>query len=232
MLRSGDTILFQGDSITNAHRIADPREPHDCYQLGSGYALMVAATLRLQRPGERLRFLNRGVCGEGVGGLAARWDRDCIALQPSVISILVGVNDADPEDVDGPARFADTYRALLARTRRELPEARLVLLEPFGVRVPPAGQWYGLMNDEWLARVRTLQPAVRQLAADSGARFVSLQPLFDAALAHAAPDYWALDGIHPSAAGHALIARAWLQAVTGETVGEELAASAGSRTLA
>ena len=87
-------ILFQGDSITNAFR--KPEEVCNAYQLGSGYAMLIAAQLLAARPRETLRFTNRGVCGEGVKELLNRWQTDCLDLRPDVLSLLVGINDSRP----------------------------------------------------------------------------------------------------------------------------------------
>lgn len=59
------------------------------------------------------------------------------------------------------------------------------------------------------------QPVVRQLATEFGARYVPYSAAFAAAQQLAPPAYWAYDGVHPTAAGFALMARAWLAAVAG-----------------
>jgi lysophospholipase L1-like esterase len=48
----------------------------------------------------------------------------------------------------------------------------------------------------------------------SGATWVPFQTMFDEAVKAAPPEYWAADGVHPTMAGHALMARTWLD-VTG-----------------
>jgi lysophospholipase L1-like esterase len=131
-IQANDTVLFQGDSITNAFR--RPEEVNNAYQLGSGYALMVAARLLAERPADNLRFLNRGVSGNRLDQMAARWDADAIALRPTVISILIGINDVGCEVRQSapvsPEQFDAAYRALLARTQQALPDVRFVLCEP------------------------------------------------------------------------------------------------------
>ncbi|MDI4648754.1 hypothetical protein [Cohnella hashimotonis] len=54
----------------------------------------------------------------------------------------------------------------------------------------------------------------RELADSYSATFVPLQHLFDEACRRAAREHWLWDGIHPTAAGHELIARQWLKTVT------------------
>ena len=41
---------------------------------------------------------------------------------------------------------------------------------------------------------------------------VELQPAFDEACKKASPDYWTGDGVHPTACGHEIIKRLWLEA--------------------
>ena len=53
MIKSSDHILFQGDSITNAFR--KPEELCNAYQLGSGYAMIVASQLLASRPKDDFR---------------------------------------------------------------------------------------------------------------------------------------------------------------------------------
>lgn len=204
-LRPQDTVLFQGDSITNAFR--RPEEINNAYQLGAGYSLLIASQLLLQRPRDQLHFLNRGDAGNTLKQLAARWDQDCLALKPTVISILIGANDT----LSGTplAEFLPRYRELLTVTRQALPGVRFILGEPF---VLPCG----LITPAHVADMEQRQPVVRQLAAEFGARHVPYHGAFVAAQGLAAPEYWAYDGVHPTAAGFALMARTWLAAVIGQ----------------
>jgi lysophospholipase L1-like esterase len=55
--------------------------------------------------------------------------------------------------------------------------------------------------------------AVRELAREFGALLVPLDGLFAQASMRAPAGFWAPDGVHPSPAGHALIAKAWLETV-------------------
>jgi lysophospholipase L1-like esterase len=54
---------------------------------------------------------------------------------------------------------------------------------------------------------------VRRLARAVDAPLIPLDGLFAQAATRREPAYWAEDGVHPTPAGHALIARAWLRAV-------------------
>lgn len=206
MIQANDHILFQGDSITNAFR--KPEEVCNAYQLGSGYAMIIAAKLLAARPRETLRFTNRGVSGEGIIELTNRWQTDCLDLRPDVLSLLVGINDSrpiEPNPATSLEEYEQHYRALLARTRAALPSVRLVLCEPFVLRA-------GNVQERAVNDVAARGEIVRRLAAESGAVLVPLQAVFADALLRAPADYWSFDGIHPNAQGHWLIAEAWLRA--------------------
>lgn len=205
MIKTGDTLLFQGDSITDAFR--KPEEINLSFQLGSGYAFLIASRLLVERPRDGLRFLNRGVSGNTVAKVLDRWDADCIALQPDLISVLAGVNDT----LSGvPHTGTETaYRLLLEKTRSALPCARLVLCEPF---LLPCGQ----ITSDKIQDIAPRQHLVKTLAAEFGAVFVPLQGAFTAALQAAPPEFWAYDGIHVTPAGAAIIAREWCKAACSE----------------
>lgn len=208
MICQNDTILFQGDSVTNAFRMPD--EINNAYQLGAGYALLIAAHLLASRPGDGLRFINRGISGNRLPELLARWQTDCIDLQPTVLSLLIGINDT-AHDVNGKrgsslTEYARDYRNLLEWTRRELPTVRFVLCEPFTLLA-------GNVTPVWRENLQPRQDTVRQLAGEFDAVFVPLQEPFDEACGQAPAEYWIYDGIHPSAAGFGLIAREWAAAM-------------------
>lgn len=211
-LGSGDVVLFQGDSITDAGRDrGHENEPNNARALGSGYAFLLACHLLAQHPAANLKIYNRGISGNKVYQLAERWDKDCIALKPSVVSILIGVNDIWHTlngNYQGTVEIYERdYRALLERTQRELPGVRLVICEPFVLRC-------GAVNDKWFPEFDHYRAAARRVATDFHAVFVPFQSMFDQAAQEAAPAYWAADGVHPTLAGAYRMARAWLDAVS------------------
>lgn len=211
VIASGRLFLFQGDSITNAHRM--PREPNNAYQLGAGYAMMIAATLLKVRPDAGLAFHNRGVSGDNLPAMAHRWQADCLDLRPDVVSILIGINDT-VGCVRGNTQLAADhfdrdYRRLLDTTRAALPDVQLVLCEPFALET-------GVITADVVADLRRRQAVVIAIAQTYNATYVPLQQAFTAAAAsNGDPAYWIYDGIHPTAPGHRLIADQWLEHVVG-----------------
>lgn len=212
-LSKDDIILFQGDSITDARRKRDDLNPNDPAALGSGYPVLAAADLLSRHPEKQLRIYNKGVSGNKVYQLAERWQADCLDLKPSVLSILVGVNDFWHTLVNGYTgtikSYRDDYRTLLDRTKQQLPDLKLIIGEPYAVIGVKAvdQKWYPAFND--------YRQAAREIAASFGASFIPYQEIYDNALRSAPGSYWTADGVHPTLAGARLMAEAWLQTVKG-----------------
>jgi lysophospholipase L1-like esterase len=210
LIRPGDVILFQGDSITDAGRNRDINDPNSQPALGNGYAWLAASHLLVNHAAANLTIYNRGVSGNKVYQLHERWDDDCIKLKPNVVSILIGVNDIWHKlngNYDGTLEKYETdYRALLARTKKELPDVRLVVCQPFVLRC-------GAVTEKWFPEFDGYCAAARKVADEAGARFVAFQSMFDGAAKIAPPERWAKDGVHPSADGAALMAHEWLKTV-------------------
>jgi lysophospholipase L1-like esterase len=208
VIQKQQTVLFQGDSITDCGRSRDEQGANA--GLGVGYAMMTAAELLRQRPGDGLRFLNRGISGNRVVDLYARWKIDAINLKPDIISILIGVNDTWHEFANRNGveldRYETVYRMLLDLTRTRLPGTTLVLCEPFVLKC-------GVVTDAWIAEMDERRAVVRRLATEFRALFVPFQSMFGGMLTAAPPAYWATDGVHPTLAGHRLMAETWIATV-------------------
>jgi len=212
-LEHGDHILFVGDSITDAFR--KPEEINTAFQLGAGFAMMAGAQLMAQYPEAGLRFTNRGVSGQRIDQMADSWETECLALDPDVVSILVGVNSTlgKYRDPVPPAHadldvFAQIYDRLMLDLRRSNPAVRLVICGPFMLHC-------GLATPAMVDDIRHRADVVESVAESHGALYVPFQPVFNAALSSAPSEYWIYDGIHPTAAGFWLMSQTWLQAVLG-----------------
>ncbi len=212
MLKANDVILFQGDSITDAGRSRQNVHGHGADALGHGYACLTAAKLLALKPALNLTILNRGISGNKVPQLAERWQVDCLDLKPTVVSILIGVNDtwhaknnpalAVPLDV-----YENVYRDLIEKTRQALPGVRLVLCEPFVFKC-------GAVNDTWFPEIDQRRDIVAKLAHDHRCTFVAFQKALNDALPRQSRlEYWLGDGVHPTLAGHEVLSQAWLKAV-------------------
>jgi lysophospholipase L1-like esterase len=204
-------FLFQGDSITDGNRTRNNDWNH---VMGHGYAYIIASKLGFEFPDSGLHFLNRGISGNKVPDLAARWQKDTLELKPNVLSILVGINDISAllkGNTDFSAEQYETqYRLLLQQTKQQLPDVQLVLCEPF---ILPVGN----VKEQWQAYAGEIQKRreiVKRLSEEHQAIFVGFQTAFDKALAKAPAAYWIWDGVHPMPAGHELMAREWMRQVS------------------
>lgn len=208
-------LLFFGDSITDTYRTDDPEG------LGSGFVRIISKRL------PAADVVNRGIAGNRIGDLQERLAPDCLELEPDVVTILVGVNDAirrfnaadDPTPADVyAARFAE----LLSRLVTTLPDARLVLMTPF---VLPVDE----VTTRSVPDIEEKAEAIRKLARDHGTALVDLESLFAAQRRNGVrSETIAADGIHPSDEGHGMIAGAWLEAWRqGEIVPVDIPSLAG-----
>ncbi len=206
----GATLLFQGDSITDAGRDRAIAAPNTASALGFGYPELLAGLLRDRYPARDLQVFNRGVSGNTVDDLRVRWDADTITMRPHVLSILIGVNDIWHTLMGNyhgtPEKYEAGYNELLGRTHTALPSVSVVVMEPFVLRV-------GAVDDKWFPAFDTYRAAARRVAKANHAIFVPLHDMFQGLAAKSTPAYWAADGVHPTLAGHAAIAERWMSRV-------------------
>ena len=201
------TILFQGDSITDALR---SREVD--HWLGIGYATMTAGKIGLDYPG-KYRFLNRGISGNRSTDLYARIKNDTINLKPDILTVLIGVNDvwhevAHHNGVSAP-KYEKILEMYLSEVKEALPDIQIFLLEPFVLKGPETEKDF----DEFAPEVTLRADACKRIAARMGLSFVPLQNKLSAFAENTGVEYVLRDGVHPSYVGHELISRELYEAM-------------------
>lgn len=208
-VKNGDIILFQGDSITdgNRGRSEDLNHIH-----GHGYQYILASEMYADNFDKDFTVINRGITGNKISDLYGRWEEDCTSLKPTVLSVLVGVNDmyaaynganhSDPED------YKKVFRCMLNEALEKNPDMMIVIMEPF----------FGVAKDEdysifMSSRIGEYRAAAKEIAEEYNAVFVPLQDIFDEYAKHT--DIYKLlwDGVHPTTGSHQLIARRWKECV-------------------
>jgi lysophospholipase L1-like esterase len=205
-LRDGDRVVFYGDSITQE----------------GGYGRFVEEYVRTRFPQWDVRFYNAGVGGDtvrggGSGPIDVRLERDVIALRPTVVTIMLGMNDGGykPFDPMTLAAFGEGYRAIVAKLRQALPGVRLtfILSSPFDdVSRPP--QFAPGYDDA----LRRLGCYVATLGANEKATVVDFREPVNAGIAAVLKDNPDLarqvvpDRVHPGPAGHVVMGAALLRA--------------------
>jgi len=200
-------ILFQGDSITDAGRSRENNA-----QVGTGYPLLVKASLGFDQPGEH-EFFNRGISGNRIVDVYARIKADILNLKPDFMSILIGVNDvwhelsANPNGVDAE-KFYKVYCMLIEEVLEALPDIKILIMEPFVLKTTQREEEWGYFDPETRARAEM----AKKVAEKYNLAFLPLQKGLDELCEKAEPAYWLGDGVHPTAMGHEFIKREWLRA--------------------
>lgn len=195
------TILMQGDSITDAGR-----DFHNDDWRGQGYPTLVAAKIGRKYPAQ-YKIINRGVSGDRSVDLYARIKRDVLNLNPDYMSVLIGVNDVwhelsdDPNGVDNDKYFR-VYCSFIEEVKNILPDIKIIILAPYVLDASATHDHWDVFSKEVAKR----NESAKKVAEKYGLECIDLQKIFDDALKNAPADYWTLDGVHPTAFGHQLIA--------------------------
>lgn len=205
-------FLFQGDSITDGQR---SRNGDLNNNIGHGYAFSITSRLGADFPDKNLTFFNRGVSGSDINGMADRWQKDALDLDPDVLSILIGINDCsaylrDQNEKHSIANFEENYRSILDQAKAKNPEILFVLGEIFTLP-------YTTVEADQTPRARDViarKNVVKKLATEYNAVFVPYQDVFNKALSRGPEKYWIWDNVHPTFAGHELMTREWLKQVS------------------
>lgn len=119
VLADGSRVVFYGDSITQE----------------GGYARFVEEYARTRFPLRDFRFYNAGVGGDrvtggGSGSIDVRLERDVIALKPTIVTIMLGMNDGGYKAFDEQAfsTFTEGYQAIVTKLKAALPNVQLTLI--------------------------------------------------------------------------------------------------------
>ncbi len=203
-IKSGQKILFIGDSITDCgRRGADA-------PLGSGYVKLFADMLTIRHPRRAITVINKGIGGDVVTGLRDRWNDDVIRNGPDWLSIKIGINDLgrtlrqSPEPVP-PQLYHEAYEDVIQRSRDALPNCKLLLIDPFYISSDRASSSF------WAAVLKLLPEYLRiveELSKNYGTLHVKTHALFQRLLRTHEPDTFCPEPVHPNLTGHMVIADA------------------------
>lgn len=199
-------ILFQGDSITDAGR--DKRNYHE---LGKGYPKYAAENITADFSDKTFEFINLGIGGNRTDQLFDRLYPDAIALQPDIVSVLIGINDIWHRHSPGQhvgttnEQLILNYRCILTRLKNET-NAKIVMLSPYLLDAQP----HEGMREE----LKEVLPAIRELADEFADVFIPLDREFEEALKNQPePRYYSADGVHPNENGARFIGKLYSEAV-------------------
>lgn len=199
----GARIVFVGDSVTDCGRRADPSG------LGDGYVRRLAQRDELLHAS----IFNRGIGGNRTPDLLERWERDVLELEPTTVSLLVGINDVwrryDRDDPTPIEDFRANYRALLTSlTDRNI---EIVVMDPFLIPV-------FVEQSRWAEDLDPKISAIHALAEEFGAHLIPLHAMLNDIAISTGAHAIAADGVHPTSLGHDLIAAMWMRAMHRETL--------------
>ena len=166
-------IVFIGDSIT------------DRYRLDDHYSELSLATY------------NRGIAGDKTGGVLSRLEVSLFALEPTKVSLLIGINDVT-HGVSDQTLLAN-YEEILDQIQARLPEAEVCCISILPVNADCAD--YKIDYEDVTERIPALNATIQALAEAHGYRFVNLYPLFADEEGYLIAEY-STDGLHLSAAGY------------------------------
>lgn len=213
-------ILFQGDSVTDCGRDRSFTQP--AAEFGYGYVNLIASKLLYEYPD--VKVYNRAVSGNRIVDMYSRWIEDMLNIDCDILSVLCGINDvgfglrmnmgADTE------KFKFVYDIMLKEAKEKNPDLKLVLCEPFLMKItentPEAGKDIVENWELWSSTLLERRQVIKELADKYNGIFVPFAEKFEEALKKAPAQHWSADCIHVTNAGHELMARTWLEYVRPE----------------
>ncbi len=206
-------ILFQGDSLTDSGR--DRAETRPNTSLGMGYVNLIAARLVCDNP--QISVYNRGVGGNRICDMYSRWIEDTLNIEYDILSIMNGINDIGFQLRMGRGadkdKFKFVYDRMIYEAKEKRPQAKIVIVEPFLVRKFMGEDGGDIYNDWdlWYSQITERGEICRELAEKYDAVFVPLREEFNELSKKYGADVWTMDCIHPTAPGHEIMARRWIE---------------------
>lgn len=198
-VKTGQKLLFVGDSITDAGRT------NGFGPFGQGYVSFLRGLVMARHPDLTLNFANRGVSGNTIRDLAARWEEDVLNERPDHLFVMIGINDVWRNFAAGEWRefhvplneFTETYEKLLQRSREAGIES---------IRL--CGSFFVEPNREEPMRqlCERYNAAVQEFADKLALPFTDMQAVFDRLLEYQHPMTIAHDRVHPELHGHLAMA--------------------------
>lgn len=224
-LKSGDRVLFYGDSITDQRL----------------YTTYVEVFVRTRYPEQRVDFFARGVGGDAtwggwMGDLHTRMTRDAKPCKATVITVMLGMNDGGyvPFQQNIYETYQEWYGKLLAELRTISPGARITLIgsSPFD-DVTRKNAQFGGYNEvvmKFGAYVQDLAKKENLQYVDFNAPLVEMMKRakkIDQTLAESViPDF-----IHPGPSGHLGMASELLKAWKADGTVSEVRLDANAKSV-
>lgn len=203
-------LVMIGDSITDAGRKYSAGERWQ-NSFGHGYVSIVNELIMLTYPEKKIRIVNKGINGNTIRDMKARWQEDVLALKPDWLSIMIGINDVlrfyDTllvlENRISGDEFRETYDEIVSQVKPNL--SGLIIMSPYIIEPDE--------NDIMRRHLSRYAAISKEIADKYGAVFIDTQKSFDELCKVNYSTALSLDRIHPNTVGHMILAEAFLDAV-------------------
>ena len=224
-LHDGDTVVFYGDSITDQRL----------------YTTDVENYVVTRFPGTHIRFVHSGwggdrVTGGGGGPIDTRLPRDVFAYKPTMVTLMLGMNDGGYHAFDQPTydTYTQGYTHIVDAIQQALPGVRLTLVEPSpydDVTRPPQfdGGYNGVLM-RYAQFNKDLAAKDNLLVANFNAPMVAMLQKANAADPALAQKIIP-DRVHPSPAGHLVMASALIKAWNGPSLVTDVQINAATKRV-
>jgi lysophospholipase L1-like esterase len=205
IIEDGSKLVMIGDSITDCGRRGEQHKPYGC-----GYVSMFRDLVIINEPEKSIEIINKGIGGNTVEDLRSRWDDDLLSHQPDWVTIKIGINDlhrylSNGDELQSSENFEKIYDEIIAATKSEFPECKLVLISPFYMSRRNS------VKDAYRTKVWELLPTyisiVEKLSQKHETLFLNTHDLFQEQLKYNHPDLYCGEPVHPNQTGHMLIAQ-------------------------
>jgi len=205
-VKDGDTVVFYGDSITDQRL----------------YTTFVETFVVTRYPHMHVKFVHSGwggdrVSGGGGGSIDERLRRDVLAYKPTVMTIMLGMNDGSYRAFDEEifSKFKIGYEHIIDSVKQAFPTLRITVIKPSPFDdVTRAPNFEGGYNEVLIRYGNFLQDLANKdnlSIADMNTPVVEALKIANAKDAKEAQQI-VPDRVHPQAAGHLIMAEALLKA--------------------
>ena len=205
-LHPGDRVVFYGDSITDQRL----------------YTVYVETYVLTRFPKLNATFVHSGwggdrVSGGGGGPVDVRLDRDVIPYQPTVMTIMLGMNDGGYRAFDEGifATYTQGYQHIVESVQKAYPQIRFTLIQPSPfddvTRPPKFEGGYNAVLIRYGEWVKDYAQRIGATVADLNTPVVAVLEKANAADPKLAQGILP-DRVHPGPDGHLIMAEAILKA--------------------
>ncbi|MGA3165340.1 MAG: SGNH/GDSL hydrolase family protein [Terriglobia bacterium] len=224
-LKEGDRVVFYGDSITDQRL----------------YTVLAETYVVTRFPKLRVGFVHSGwggdrVTGGGGGPIDLRLKRDVIAYKPTVMTIMLGMNDGGYRAWDDALfkTYSEGYGHIIDSVKKALPGIRVTVIQPSPyddvTRPPDFAGGYNAVLIRYGQFVKELGERDGLTVADMNTPVVAMLEKANATDPELAKKIIP-DRVHPEESGHLIMAEALLKAWNAPSLVAVVEIDAGTRRV-